>query len=111
MDFSFTSDQEDLQGLARQILTDATTIERVKSVLASDTALDSELWKQLAASGLVGIALPESVGGGGLGFIEACIVLQEVGRAGSPVFWEAVRALGDDAYYPAPEMAGLDDLT
>ena len=26
MDFSFTSDQEDLQGLARQILTDATTI-------------------------------------------------------------------------------------
>jgi alkyl hydroperoxide reductase subunit AhpC len=36
--------------------------------------------------------------------------LQEVGRAGSPVFWEAVAALGDDAYYPAPEMTGLDEL-
>jgi hypothetical protein len=36
--------------------------------------------------------------------------LQEVGRAGSPVFWEAVKALGDEAYYPAPDMAGLDDL-
>jgi hypothetical protein len=37
--------------------------------------------------------------------------LQEVGRAGSPVFWEAVKALGDEPYYPAPEMAGLDDLS
>src|SRR3954470_20659138 len=35
--------------------------------------------------------------------------LEEVGKAGSPVFWEAVKALGDDAYYPAPEMAGLED--
>jgi alkylation response protein AidB-like acyl-CoA dehydrogenase len=97
MDFSFTSDQEDLQGLARQILTDATTIERVKSVLATDTAVDTELWKQLAASGLVGIALPESVGGGGLGFIEASIVLQEVGRAASPVPALAVIGLGGPA--------------
>ena len=37
--------------------------------------------------------------------------LQEVGRAGSPVFWEAVKALGDTAYYPAPDMPGLDDLS
>lgn len=35
--------------------------------------------------------------------------LEEVGKAGSPVFWEAVKALGDDAYYPAPELTGLDD--
>jgi hypothetical protein len=36
--------------------------------------------------------------------------LQEVGRAGSPVFWDAVKALGNEAYYPAPDMVGLDDL-
>jgi hypothetical protein len=35
--------------------------------------------------------------------------LEEVGKAGSPVFWEAVKALGDDAYYPAPDLPGLDD--
>jgi hypothetical protein len=35
--------------------------------------------------------------------------LQEVGRAGSPVFWEAVKALGDTPYYPLPDMAGMDD--
>lgn len=35
--------------------------------------------------------------------------LEEVGKAGGPEFWAAVAALGDDAYYPAPPMAGLDD--
>ena len=34
--------------------------------------------------------------------------LEEVGKAGSPVFWEAVKALGDDAYYPPPDLPGLD---
>ena len=33
----------------------------------------------MAEAGLVGISLPESVGGGGLGFLETCIVLEEVG--------------------------------
>jgi alkylation response protein AidB-like acyl-CoA dehydrogenase len=39
----------------------------------------------MADLGLVGIGLPESVGGGGLGFTEACIVLEEVGRFVAPV--------------------------
>src|SRR3954452_12877158 len=36
--------------------------------------------------------------------------LQEVGRAGQPVFWDAVKALGDTPYYPAPDMPGIDGL-
>jgi hypothetical protein len=35
--------------------------------------------------------------------------LEEVGRAGTQVFWDAVKALGDDDYYPPPDLAGLDD--
>jgi hypothetical protein len=35
--------------------------------------------------------------------------LEEMGKAGGPDFWAAVKALGDDAYYPRPDMAGLDD--
>jgi alkyl hydroperoxide reductase subunit AhpC len=35
--------------------------------------------------------------------------LEEVGKAGGPEFWAAVEALGEHAYYPAPDMAGLDD--
>jgi alkyl hydroperoxide reductase subunit AhpC len=35
--------------------------------------------------------------------------LEEIGKAGGPEFWAAVSALGEDAYYPAPDLPGLDD--
>jgi len=66
MDFSLTAEQKELQGLAQRILRDGTDTERYNAVLASSSGFDLELWKTLAASGCVGIALPEAVGGGGL---------------------------------------------
>ena len=71
--------------------------ERVKAVLATEHAVDHELWRTMADAGLVGISLPEAVGGGGLGFLETCIVLEEVGRAAAPVPALAVMGLGGTA--------------
>jgi alkylation response protein AidB-like acyl-CoA dehydrogenase len=97
MDFSFTSDQQDLRELAAKILSDATTLERVKKVLADDDGFDRELWSALAEAGLVGISLPESVGGAGLGFTETCVVLEEVGRTAAPIPALAVMGLAAPA--------------
>src|SRR6478672_22934 len=88
MDFSFTSDQQDLRELAAKILSDATTLERTKQVVADDDGFDRDLWSALAEAGIVGISLPESVGGAGLGFTETCIVLEEVGRTAAPALAE-----------------------
>jgi 3-oxocholest-4-en-26-oyl-CoA dehydrogenase beta subunit len=85
MDFSFTSDQDELRELARRLLTDRCTLEHLKDVRESETGVDLALWREMAELGLAGIGLPESVGGGGLGFAEVCIVLEEVGRAVAPV--------------------------
>ena len=85
MDFSFTSDQEELKGLAARILSDRCTHEHLKEVAASESRVDLDLWRELAGTGLVGIGMPESAGGGGLGFTEVCIVLEEVGRTVAPV--------------------------
>lgn len=87
MDFSFTSDQEELRGLASRVLTDRCTQDHLKDVAFGEgsTGVDLELWRELAGLGLVGIGLPESAGGGGLGFFEVAIVLEEVGRAVAPV--------------------------
>ena len=87
MDFSFTSDQEELRGLANRVLTDRCTPEHLKEVAFGDgsTGVDLDLWRELAGLGLVGIGLPESAGGGGMGFAEVGIVLEEVGRAVAPV--------------------------
>ncbi|MGD9704691.1 MAG: acyl-CoA dehydrogenase family protein [Acidimicrobiia bacterium] len=104
MDFSFDPDQQELQALARRILTDACTPARLKEVAASDSAIDLDLWAALADAGLVGIGLPEATGGGGLGFLETCIVLEEVARAGASVPALAVMALA------GPALAGHPDL-
>src|SRR5206468_12819879 len=59
MDFSFTEEQNEIQGLARQILSDKVTHERLKEIEADPDWFDREVWSELAKSGLVGIGLPE----------------------------------------------------
>jgi 3-oxocholest-4-en-26-oyl-CoA dehydrogenase beta subunit len=97
MDFSLTADQEALRDLARQVLTDRCTPEHLKAVAATETAVDVDLWRTMAAAGLVGVGLPEAAGGGGLGFLEVCVVLEEVARAAAPVPALAVMALATPA--------------
>jgi hypothetical protein len=85
MDFSFTEEQEALRQLARTILDDHCTHERLKAVEATPEWLHRTLWSALAGANLFGVALPEDVGGSGLGFLDLCILLEEVGRAVAPV--------------------------
>ena len=104
MDFSFDPDQLELQALARRILGDTCTPEHLKEIAATEPATDLDLWQALAAAGLVGIGLPDGVGGGGLGFLEACIVIEEVARAAAPVPALAVMALAAPALVEHPEL-------
>jgi len=46
----------------------------------------TELWKDLAQAGFVGIHVPEQYGGGGAGISELAIVCEEVAAAGCPSF-------------------------
>lgn len=85
MDFSYSEDQDSLRGLARQILDAEVTQERLKEVAAGTDRIDRRTWDELAKAGLLGIALPEQHHGGGLGFLEVSIVLEEIGRAVAPV--------------------------
>src|SRR5437899_1176916 len=94
MDFSFTEQQQEIQGLAAQILGDKVTHERLKEIEASPEWFDRDLWAELAKAGLVGIALPTDVGGGGFGILEAALVLEEIGRTVAPVPYFATVILG-----------------
>lgn len=46
----------------------------------------SELWKELADSGFIGVSIPEEYGGGGAGISELAIVCEELAGAGCPSF-------------------------
>jgi alkylation response protein AidB-like acyl-CoA dehydrogenase len=97
MDFSFSPDQNDLRELTARIVGDATEHDHVREVLRTDLAVDRDLWQTMADAGLVGISLPEAADGGGRGFLETCIVLEEVARRTAPVPALAVMGLGAPA--------------
>jgi alkylation response protein AidB-like acyl-CoA dehydrogenase len=94
MDFSFSEEQQEIQGLAAQILGDKVTHERLKEIEASPEWFDRDLWGELVKAGLVGIGLPEDVGGGGFGILEVALVLEEIGRTVAPVPYFPTVVLG-----------------
>src|ERR1043166_7816713 len=79
MDFSLTDEQRALAELAGKILSDRATLERLKAIEKSDERYVRELWMDFARAGLLGAALPETVGGSGGGFVEMCLLLEQQG--------------------------------
>jgi 3-oxocholest-4-en-26-oyl-CoA dehydrogenase beta subunit len=95
MDFSPTVAQVDAASLTGKILGDRCTPQRLREVEATGEHFDRELWKELGDAGLLGLALPEEFGGAGLGLLELCSVVVEIGRlvAPLPLAWHAPTAL------------------
>lgn len=85
MDFNLNEQEQAVSDLAMQILGDKVDHDRLKEVEASADWFAADEWMLMADAGLVGIALPESHGGGGLGIIEAGLVCEAVGRHVAPV--------------------------
>jgi 3-oxocholest-4-en-26-oyl-CoA dehydrogenase beta subunit len=80
VDFTFSESQQELAGLARKILAER-----------------DAPWADLAAAGVLAAGLPEELDGSGLGLLEQCSVLVEIGRAASDVPYLASVVLGAGA--------------
>src|SRR5262245_48073071 len=86
MDFSYSDEQQAAIELARQILSDHCTPQRLRAVeLADGPRFDRELWSALAEAGLLAAGLPEAQGGAGLGFLAVAGIVEQVGRSAAPV--------------------------
>ena len=85
MDFTLGEEHVLVRDLAREILARETTPELLKAIEAEGAEYSPALWSQLAAANLLGIAVPEALGGMGLSLLELCALLQETGRAVAPV--------------------------
>ena len=84
MDFTFSSEADDAAELAATILKDHTAPERLAEVEAGGNRFDPVLWKALGDAGLRSLTTPESHDGAGLGLLELCRVLVELGRTVAP---------------------------
>jgi len=97
VNFTQNESQRELAILSRRILTDRLTPERLAAAEAGGDRFDPALWASLAGAGILAAALPESLGGAGLGLLEQCSVLTELGRAVAPVPYLASIVLGAGA--------------
>src|ERR1700761_713403 len=104
MNFDFNDDQKMLKDQAHKFLSEKCTTKVVRGVYEGNHHHDAALWKQIAEMGWTGTAIPEEFGGLGLGYLELCVVAEELGRALAPVpfsstvylFAEALLAAGTD---------------
>ncbi len=71
-------------GFARYLETNANE-EKLRQGIASDRGYDEGIWKQMAAMGLLGIAVPEHLGGIGGGAVDVALVAEEIGKKLLPV--------------------------
>ena len=109
MDFSLTEEQQELSDLARRILSDRMTMTRLKERDNSEDWYDADTWREFAKANLLGIAIPEAHGGLGLGLLDLCLVLREVGRAVAPLpaVWTLVAAAMPIARFGSEEQQAV----
>jgi acyl-CoA dehydrogenase len=113
MNFEFSEEQLFIRDQARNFLSRECTTSVVRSVLDTDTPFARDLWQKIADLGWTAMAIPESHGGLGLGYLELCVIAEELGRALAPVPFsssvylatEALKTWGSDEqkqqYLPA----------
>jgi len=84
MDFDLNEDQELLKKTAREFLT-AECPSRLVREVEKGTGYSRELWEKMAGLGWVGLPVEEDLGGSGAGFLDMCLLVEEIGRALAPV--------------------------
>ena len=80
MDLELTAEQRMLVESARATLARACSPDHVRAMEADTRGYDPALWREMARLGWTGMLVPEGAGGGGQTFLEAVLVLEEMGR-------------------------------
>jgi alkylation response protein AidB-like acyl-CoA dehydrogenase len=113
MNFVFSADQMQLKDIARKFLEKEESVKRARNVLEGEASYDEDLWSQIIEMGFTATSIPEEYGGLGLGYLELCVIAEELGRSLAPTPFsssvylasEAVLNFGDDStkqvYLPA----------
>jgi alkylation response protein AidB-like acyl-CoA dehydrogenase len=83
MDLEFTDDQLELRDSVRDVL-DKECPTTVARAITEGTGADSRLWDRMVELGWPGLTIPEEHGGLGLSFVDAALVIEEMGRHLAP---------------------------
>jgi acyl-CoA dehydrogenase len=93
VNFDFSEEQKALQHSARRMLEKQCPPAKVRAVLEGEDSFDRALWSTMAEMGFCGAAIPEEFGGLGLGYLELCVIAEELGRSLAPVPFDSTVGL------------------
>jgi hypothetical protein len=85
MNFDFSEEQKELRDHTRRYLKDRCAWPVVRGVLEGAAPYDGALWAGAAEMGWTATALPETYGGIGLGYVDLCVIAEELGRVVAPI--------------------------
>lgn len=77
----FSEEQADLLEVATSFCRDKSPVEKVRSLLSDDAGYDKAVWNEIVELGWLAIAVPEELGGIGLGIAELVPVVEQMGRS------------------------------
>ncbi len=83
MDFELNDDQVALQEGVRSLCLGRFDSEAVRAAV-DHGGVDRDRWKELADTGVFSLVLPEAEGGVGLGWADAVVVFEQLGRSAVP---------------------------
>jgi alkylation response protein AidB-like acyl-CoA dehydrogenase len=83
MDFELTAEQKEIRALARDVAAEHITPHAAD--WDRDRTFPRELYARLGALGLMGVCVPEELGGAGADFLSYILVLEELSRADAGV--------------------------
>jgi alkylation response protein AidB-like acyl-CoA dehydrogenase len=76
----FSEDQASLLEVATVFCREKSPIAEVRRLITDDLGHDPALWREIAALGWLGVAIPEAFGGAGLGLAEVVPLMEQMGR-------------------------------
>jgi alkylation response protein AidB-like acyl-CoA dehydrogenase len=88
MDFTLAEEEAAVDELARGVLAEASTQERLAELEVAGEPYDRALWATLAETGLLGVVVPAELGGAGLadgGVLALGVLLEHAGRTAARV--------------------------
>lgn len=110
MNFDFSEDQQFIRDQAATFLRDQCGPEVVRSVLDTDEPYHKELWNSVVELGWTAMAIPEEFGGLGLGYLELCVIAEEIGRVVAPIPFSSSVYFATEAILLAGTQAQKEEL-
>lgn len=78
---ALTDEQRELAGAVTDLMAKRSPEAEVRRLMTTDDGYDPAVWAELATMGLLGLAIPENLGGSGAGPVEVGLTMEAMGKA------------------------------